>query len=336
MFFIRFALILLALHIQSNIAERCFNDGAEWQTPSTVLKCVNGTWTATGCLTEDGKRMNDGDLTKTDTNLFQCQKVDSETMKYVAIGCMKDGHLLAPTQSLVVGDAYFTCVPTGHTLVLQISGCIGPEKKMVPLDTNIQTDTMAYKCTSKGSKVYMEPFGCVYNNKTYSIDEFVADPLFWYQCQKLDEKIQLVPKGCVQGGFKLNPNDMFHVDGFLYKCVEEKGLMKRKGIGCLEVTSKKTIVEHLVGEKWLQGNDKMKYYVQCSQDEVGLVKTAIQCSFTRDGTETVLKPGCMKKVGRYLYQCLKIDSHNLKSISIENPNIESMKLGLDAGFKVCV
>lgn len=332
-----FSLLFIAFsvfNVHVIVADQCRDGAISHQDGTAVLKCINDTWVLTGCLTPDGE-VPDGTVVKTQTTMMQCQKV-GDTMKVVPVGCLMNGRLLAPTQKLSTKTEYFTCNSVNGTLIMEKSGCIGPDNRRIPFDEILVQGSTAFRCNLVKDSGVMVLFGCVYNNRTYIIDEESVDGLYWRTCKKVsDTKATMDKMGCVDGGMKLNPNELFQSHGFLYNCSNDGSNIERIGVGCLEVTPKKTIVEHTIGDTWLEGNEKIKYLVRCSKDHIGVTKSAIKCQFTNNGQETSMEPGCIKKVGKVLYQCAKTANQSLQSATIENPQSDTLQFALASGFKFC-
>lgn len=325
--------IVIFICVKARVVERC-PEGTTETVKTAIRKCKNGKWMWAACVVEDGTLLDDGDLLRKGSYLIQCQ-TSEDSMKLVAIGCLQNGRLLAPGQTLIVDDTYYICTPqTNGNVKLDLAGCVGDNNQLVPLEEILKIESFAFKCTMKEGKPFLAPYACLYNNKTYLVDNFAVEGLLMHVCRAANKTMRLETHGCLDHGMQMKENEIFHNDGFIYKCVKKDGYLQSDGIGCLEV-SKKNIVEHMVGEKWLESKEKEKYLVQCAKDEFGVYKKRVQCYFVHDDIALYVDPGCMKKMENYMYQCIKMDDRSLRSMSVINPTQENESIAKTAGLTYC-
>lgn len=336
---------------QGLLDQACSNEGNITMVDGATYQCVNGTMVpAMACNTSNGW-LADGQTMKTDEYYLQCQKAGpNENMQMVAIACIKNGHMLAPSQTYEWNSVWFTCgINSDNNVVLETSGCVGPAGEKVALDATLTKGMYVFKCSLSQSSaqtnlntssVQLEPYGCWYGDRTYKFSDAVHIGQFWYTCAKVGaDGIQLQLKGCLDENAHLLPGDVFHSRGFIFKCEKIDTGMRRSGVGCLEVTSEKTIIEHSFGDTWIEGNSAVKYVMKCNQDESGVTKTPIQCFFHKDAKpeseSNSLNPGCMIKSSNLLLQCKKTDKGGLRAMSIENPSSADEADAILSGLQYC-
>lgn len=76
--------------------------------------------------------------------------------------------------------------------------------------------------------------------------------------------------------------------------------------------------------------------VQCSIHSDGkLIHELVQCAYDHSDGRAVLKPGCMRRVGKWLVLCQITDFNTMsyKLLSMAQPMVEQQAAA--AGFKLC-
>jgi hypothetical protein len=249
-------------------AQLC-HDGMVKYTSDSKLACINGTWTAIGCQMEDGQQLAEGQTMVQEPFLIQCQKSKNDSMKLRAIGCFKNGRILAPSQTIETSDSFYTCVPKRDGVVsFQLSGCALPRKfdRKVPFGTTVQFESAIVKCIMTDSPK-LEPVGCIYNNQTYMMNETIVDEQYWYVCEKSAENVaKMAMKGCINDRMPVNMGDIFYSKSIIYECKSDNDGIKAVIIGCLELTPLKNVVEHNIGDGWTEGDGSERITLQCTKN----------------------------------------------------------------------
>lgn len=246
-----FICAFLVVMVCNCYADLCHDFGRIKFENDTKLECINGTWTAKACMADHDEQMADGEIKAQEPYLLQCQKMFSDVMKLVVIGCSMKGRILAPSQTYETENAYYKCVhPLDGKIELQLAGCVVSSKR-VPLDNLVQLDGTVYKCTQNEKGAYLEVVGCAHGDHTVKLGEKFIGQDYWYVCEANPQSAPtLTVIGCINDLTPLKEGEVFYKKDIIYECAKGKDGIQAKGVGCLEMTVTQTFIEHAVGDSW--------------------------------------------------------------------------------------
>jgi hypothetical protein len=242
--------------------------------------------------------------------IFTCDK----TGLFQPTGCQPNAQITMKENDVTRGDVFvYHCYkPTLTEMKLDVTGCVGPDGKDMPLNTPVETQFKGvYTCTNdSGTLTRSVQNVCVQPNHVYlKKDESVTTATVKLTCKFENGEYHAEATACISSNTTINVNSIGKLaDGLIYKCVADPA---NEALAHLTLITDNTCgtapATHEIGTTYTLNN--LAY--RCVEKNLTAVQELYGCA----DQGVVAANGTYGKFGSTFYYC---DASQGKNIEIHN------------------